>query len=279
MSETMVRFGRRARAEHVVIMVLFTLLALSGIPQKFYPDPWAETVIGLMGGIDRARWIHRFCGIAFALLALEHLAVVVVGALLGRVSLAMVPRMQDVRDAWRTLEHQLGFAPEGARFDRYDYRQKFEYWGLVFGGAVMIVTGFALYLPTLAARVVGGQAIPAAKVAHSNEGLMALLVILTWHIFSAHLSPDVFPFDRSIFEGTISLERMRHEHPLEYERLGSPEPATPFRRAAAILVLAPIRGAVFAMFLPLAGFLVLGRRLFAKLQRHARAQRQRAPAL
>ena len=271
MTETVRRFGRRAKLEHALIMGLFTLLALSGIPQKFYPAPWAETLIGLMGGIDRARFIHRVSGIAFALLALEHLAVVVAGALAGRVALSMVPGLQDVRDAWRTLEHQLGFAPEGARFDRYDYRQKFEYWGLVFGGGVMIVTGFALYFPTAFAGVLGGQAIPAAKVAHSNEGLMALLVILTWHIFSAHLSPEVFPFDRSIFDGRISVERMRHEHPLEYARLGAP-PVPPTPRAAAVALLtAPVRGALFAMFLPLAGFAVLGHRFAGKARRRRAA--------
>ena len=269
MTDTIQRFGRRARLEHVLIMVLFTLLALSGIPQKFYPDPWAETLIGLMGGIDRARFLHRVSGIAFALLAVEHLVVVVVGALRGRVAQSMVPGMQDVRDAWATLEHQLGFAPEGARFDRYDYRQKFEYWGLVFGGGVMIVTGFALYLPTLFAGFLGGQAIPAAKVAHSNEGLMALLVILTWHIFSAHLSPDVFPFDRSIFDGKISVERMRHEHPLEYERLNAPPTRPALRERAATLLTAPVRGALFAMFLPLAGFVVIGHRLIEKTRRRS----------
>jgi formate dehydrogenase subunit gamma len=272
MTETIQRFGRRAKLEHVFIMVLFTLLALSGIPQKFYPAPWAETVIGLMGGIDRARFLHRVSGIAFALLAVEHLAVVVFGALRGRVALSMVPGMQDVRDAWATLEHQLGLTPEGARFDRYDYRQKFEYWGLVFGGGVMIVTGFALYFPAAFASVLGGQAIPAAKVAHSNEGLMALLVILTWHIFSAHLSPDVFPFDRSIFDGKISVERMRHEHPLEYARLGAPPPRHTLRATAATLLTAPIRGALFAMFLPLAGLAVIGHRLIAKARRRDEAR-------
>ena len=38
-------------------------------------------------------------------------------------------------------------------------------------------------------------------------------------MYSAHLSPDVFPFDPTIFTGKISEERMRHEHPLEYDRV------------------------------------------------------------
>jgi hypothetical protein len=68
-------------------------------------------------------------------------------------------------------------------------------------------------------RFLPGEFVPAAQLAHSNEGLMALLVVVVWHIYNAHFNPDVFPFDTSIFTGKISLERVRHEHPLEYERV------------------------------------------------------------
>ena len=83
----------------------------------------------------------------------------------------------------------------------------------------MMVTGFILYFPTLFARFLTGEVIPAAQVAHSNEGLLAFLVVILWHIYNAHLSPDVFPFDASIFTGRISEERMEQEHPLEYARV------------------------------------------------------------
>jgi hypothetical protein len=48
---------------------------------------------------------------------------------------------------------------------------------------------------------------------------MAFLVVLTWHLYNAHLAPGVFPFNPTIFTGKISREHMLEHHPLEYERL------------------------------------------------------------
>jgi len=215
------RFSPRQRVEHLLIMLLFLLLALTGLPQKFFAAPWAQWLILHMGGIDRVHWLHRVCGIIFTLGAVEHLAVLVGGVLVGRSGFSMVPTKKDFRDAIVMLRYYLGTSDERARFDRYDYRQKFEYWGLVFGGTIMIVTGFILYFPALVTSVLPGEFIPAAKVAHSSEGLLAFLIVIIWHIYNAHMSPEVFPFDPSIFTGKVRVERLQHEHPLEYARLVS----------------------------------------------------------
>jgi formate dehydrogenase subunit gamma len=218
MSETFLRFSVRQRAEHLFIMLVFIVLAVTGFPQKFFDADWARWTVSVLGGIDRIRWLHRMSGVLFAMLTAVHLSTALVIGVTGR-SWSIVPIRKDFTDAVETLRYYLGLTDRPARFDRFDYRQKFEYWGMVLGGAVMSATGFVLYFPVLLARVVPGEIIPAAKVAHSNEGLLAFLVVITWHIYNAHLSPDVFPFDTSIFTGRISGKRLHHEHPLEYERL------------------------------------------------------------
>ena len=219
MNETVVRFTGIQRAEHAAVMTLFTLLAITGLPQKFFDQAWAQTLMGLLGGVDAARWIHRMAGVLFTLVTVVHLARLTYLVAAGRTSLALVPTRQDFRDAITTLRYYLGLSDQHAKFDRFDYKQKFEYWGLVLGASIVAGTGFVLLYPTTVTLFLPGQLVPAAQVAHSNEGLMAFLVVIVWHIYNAHLNPDVFPFDTTIFTGRISRERMRHEHLLEYERL------------------------------------------------------------
>jgi len=224
MKSYLVRFSVRQRIEHILVMSLFVVLAATGFPQKFSDASWARTVLTSMGGVEIARVIHRAAGLGFALLAVVHIGTAIGLVVTGRSRPSMIPGRKDFPDAIKTLRYYLGASEEQARFDRFDYRQKFEYWGLVMGGLLMVLTGLILYAPLLATAFLPGVLIPIAKVAHSNEGLMAFLVVITWHIYNAHLNPDVFPFDSSIFTGRISRHRMEHEHPLELSRrTGPPE--------------------------------------------------------
>ncbi len=132
---------------------------------------------------------------------------------------AMLLSQKDFKDAINNLKYYAGYRATAPKFGRFDYRQKFEYWGLIFGSIVMVVTGFILIYPITVTNLLPAELIPAAKVMHSYEALFAFLIVLVWHIVGAHLAPESFPMDTSIFTGKIRKDKLKHEHPLEYEEL------------------------------------------------------------
>jgi formate dehydrogenase subunit gamma len=213
------RFSPWQRFAHAVGMILFLVLAFTGLPQEFYHQDWARWSILFMGGIERVRWVHRYAGILFAALVAVHLAVVLFQVGSRRVKATMLVTRKDFLDAIAMMRYYLRLSEEPPHFDRFDYRQKFEYWGLVVGATIMIVTGFMLFFPVETARLLPGEVIPAALLMHGREGLLAFLIVITWHLYNAHLSPESFPFDASIFTGKMSREKLEKEHSLEYARL------------------------------------------------------------
>ena len=218
MTRDVVRFSGWQRTQHALVMVLFFVLCVTGLPQKYFDSGWAAPLIGLIGGIDSARWLHRASGLAFTALLVAHVGDLIIRLARGKASLSMIPHRKDLTDALTTLRYYARLHDRQASFDRFDYKQKFEYWGMLLGSFVVVATGLVLLYPIDVTRWLPGAVVPVAVVAHSSEGLLAFLTIITWHIFNAALAPEVFPLDTSIFTGRISEERMRHEHPLELER-------------------------------------------------------------
>lgn len=217
--EYVVRFSFWSRFQHAAVILLFGALLVTGMPQKW---PYVETsrwVIDHLGGIFAARWIHRAAGVVFTALVVAHLTVAIGGVLTRRMKPSMLLGKKDFKDAIDNLRYYAGYANTAPKFGRYDYRQKFEYWGLIFGSLIMVATGFILYFPIVISRVLPAELIPAAKVMHSYEALFAFLIVLIWHMAGAHLAPESFPIDTSIFTGKIRKEKLRHEHALEYEDL------------------------------------------------------------
>ncbi|MBI4239009.1 MAG: cytochrome b/b6 domain-containing protein [Deltaproteobacteria bacterium] len=214
-----IRFTRQDRLEHWLVALCFLLLVWTGLPQKYYGAEVSQWIIAHSGGIDYTRLLHRVVGFVFTALTVWHVGSRVWGFLRKKIAPSMLPTKRDFTDAITNLRYYMGLTDHEARCDRFDYKQKFEYWGMLMGSAVMIATGLLLYAPAWFTQWLPGVLIPAAKVAHSNEAMLALLVIVVWHLYGVVFSPEVFPLDTSMFTGNISEERMKKEHPLEYERL------------------------------------------------------------
>mgnify|MGYP001168325207 FL=1 len=97
-------------------------------------------------------------------------------------------------------------------------------WGLL----VMAVTGFMLWNPIATASVLPGQFIPAAKVAHGGEAVLAVLAIILWHFYNVHVKM----WNSSIWNGQLTRHQMEEEHALELEEIESGA-AAPVRLSSA----------------------------------------------
>lgn len=224
--KTLTRFDLGQRLQHLLLITSFTTLALTGLPQLFVRAGWAQALLALLGGLAAARRLHHLAGLVLLFVFSYH-ALTGLGDLLFWRARAMLPRPQDARDAAHMLGYLLGRRAVPPRFDRFDFRQKLEYWALMWGTGLMGATGLILMFPLVAAQFLPGVVVYAAKAAHGLEALLAILSIITWHMYNTHLAAGLFPLDTTIFTGRISEERMQAEHPLEYERLTAPAPAPP----------------------------------------------------
>ena len=213
------RFTLAQRIEHFVLIISFNVLAFTGLPQKYFYTGWAERIIQFMGGIERTRVIHRVFAALLIAQALFHVGAVLAARIKGRERGEMGVTFRDVRGIIGDVGYLLGLRPSKPAFGRFDYRQKFEYWAVVWGTAIMAVTGLIMWFPEIVARVLPGIMVPASRVAHGGEALLAILAVIIWHFYNAHFRPDIFPMDPAMWSGEIPLERLRHDHRAEYERV------------------------------------------------------------
>ncbi|HEX7598300.1 MAG TPA: cytochrome b/b6 domain-containing protein [Polyangia bacterium] len=219
-----VRFQRRERLLHITLMASFLTLALTGIPLLFPEAPWASKLANLLGGYGVTGKLHRMAAVTLVACFLIH-----VGRLIERVFLkreygllwgpdSMVPQPRDIL---QMMQHFRWFAGLGPRpnFDRFTYWEKFDYWAVFWGMAIIGLTGLMLWIPATFARLLPGWVFNIALIVHGEEALMAMVFIFTVHFFNGHLRPDKFPMDTVIFTGRVPLEELKHERPGEYDRL------------------------------------------------------------
>lgn len=242
------RFSRSDRIEHLIFITSFTVLVITGIPQKFLPAPWADFLISLMGGIETVRIIHRIAAVVMIVESMFHILAAAYKVFVRRSGLPMLPGLQDVIDFFVAVRYNLGLSKKRPYYDRYSFEEKLEYWAVIWGTIVMVVTGFMLWNPISTTLVLPGSIVPAAKAAHGGEALLAFLAIIIWHLYNVHIKT----FNKSIFNGKLTAEQMEHEHPKEKDRIDAGlmrplPPANAIKRRNRVFF--PIAGVIVAMFL------------------------------
>lgn len=250
------RFRLMARIEHIVLLTSFTILCLTGLPQMYSVLPFARNLIELMGGIETVRIIHRYAAIVLILGAVYHTLTSAYRLFVRHERMRVMFDKKDAEDLRDTVSYNLGLQDEQPKMRKFNFGEKFEYWAVVWGTAVMILTGFILWNPISATQILPGSIIPAAQAAHGWEAVLAASSIIIWHLYNVLIKHRNF----SIFTGTLPHHQMEEEHALELERLeagGDPWPqveaqALAGRRrtffAVAALVTLIALGVVYWMF-------------------------------
>ena len=116
------RFDKVHRIQHILLMVSFTLLILTGMPLRFFQvdvlhQPWS-----FIGGLTGARMIHRIGAVTLIFIWTWHVL-----DLLWRwkkqgfkfSALTMLPNMKDVRDFFHTSLAYVGLANSEPKYDRF----------------------------------------------------------------------------------------------------------------------------------------------------------------
>ena len=219
------RFTSKQRTMHLVMLLSFFTLALTGMALKFSYMTWALVLSKMLGGFATMAILHRIGAIVLIALFAYHLADVVrlkreSGTswrrfIFGPDSLMFT--WNDVVQFGQSIRWFVGMGPR-PRFGRFTYWEKFDYFAVFWGVLVIGSTGLVLWFPELFTRVLPGWSVNVATIIHSDEALLAVGFIFTIHFFNTHFRPDKFPMDPVIFTGRVPLDELRHDKPEEYRR-------------------------------------------------------------
>lgn len=218
------RFTVVDRLTHLTVILSFMLLSLTGLALMHPETGWGRAISEFFGGVNAMRIIHLVNGgitfgyFFFHVLYLGYRALIKKQRyrLCGPDSL--VPTWSDIVDIWHNFRWFLYLGPQ-PRMGRWTYWEKFDYWAVFWGVAIIGASGLLMAAPVFFTRFLPGVALNVAFVVHSEEALLATGFIFIFHFFHNHLRPEKFPIDVSILTGRVPLDRFKEERPLQYEEL------------------------------------------------------------
>jgi cytochrome b subunit of formate dehydrogenase len=218
------RFGPLWRLAHLAFAISVMTLVLTGMTVFFAETTAAKVVVAIVGSPKAAAFAHRVA--ATVMLGIFFIHLVFVAARIARNirtwdwfgPVSLVPNWQDLKDAIAMFKWFFAMGPR-PMFDKWTYWEKFDYWAVFWGMAIIGGSGMMLAFPAATASVLPGWLFNVATIIHGEEAILAAVFLFTVHFFNNHFRPDKFPLDTVMFTGAVPLEEFRREHALEYKRL------------------------------------------------------------
>jgi cytochrome b subunit of formate dehydrogenase len=264
------RFGLVWRIGHLLFALSVMTLILTGMAVFYSYTDWAPVIMKALGGPQVAALIHRVSAAIMLGIFFLHLIGVAINIYRNRKTFrwfgpdSLVPNWKDLKDATGMFKWFVGKGPRPV-LDRWTYWEKFDYWAVFWGMAMIGGTGMLLAFPHVTASIFPGWVFNVATLVHGEEAFLAAVFLFTVHFFNNHFRPDKLPPpDVVMFTGTQSLEEFRRDHALQYERLvktGQLEkylvdaPSRPMTLGSKVLGLTLITIGLVLLILVAVGFL------------------------
>jgi cytochrome b subunit of formate dehydrogenase len=161
--------------------------------------------------------LHRIFAVIMIATSISHMWYIFLTRR-GRIEFRdILPAPSDFVDFIRNIRFHTWRSSEEAKFGRYDYSQKAEYWALIWGTILMIITGIVLWFPETAVKILPVWTISASQTIHYYEAWLATLAILVWHFFFVIFHPEEYPMSWTWLTGKMSRKAVKKHHARWYE--------------------------------------------------------------
>lgn len=213
------RFSKAQRFQHIMLLISFSILIFTGLP-LLIPETWiVRKMFWFEGSFTLRGIIHRLAALVLIGVSVYHVFYCLFSSRGNRELREMIPTLKDLKEPVSMIRYNLGRSEEYPEFARFNFIEKFEYYAVAWGSAIMIVTGAALWFPVSSTILFPKWVLDIIRVIHGFEAILAFLAIIIWHMYNVHFNPEVFPMSRIWLNGRMELEFLRHHHRLEYERM------------------------------------------------------------
>lgn len=220
------RWDIHQRLQHIIMILGFTMTAVTGLPIKYNTAGISQKMAQIFGGYDGLMFGHKTAALIIFTSAGYHVLYWFYMALVKKkVSWAMVPTLKDVKDLVQNFKYFFGKVDQPAQYDRYSYKEKFDYIAVFWGMMAIGATGLMMWFPNSVAQYIPRWVIDCARMAHSDEAVLAVTFIGFIHFYNTHFVADFFPMHKTWWTGTMTLAEMEHEHPLELAKIQTNEEA------------------------------------------------------
>ena len=181
-----IRMNILERFQHHLVWTTFVTLAITGFMVEF-PEDW----LSLLGSYQETVFyyrglIHRIAAVVMTANLLYQTWYITLTKPGRGYIVDMIPKLQDAKDFYQNMSYYLKRTDQKPPFDRFNYKEKLEYWTGWIGNIIITVTGFFLWFPEYFPKFIFDLS------THLNYGFKDVLICRTIVPEHSHDLSDIF---------------------------------------------------------------------------------------